>query len=255
MADLSVWIADSSIVPDRYTDSVSGDAADLNNGNTDAFCVIHYEVLDPLPSYTISVQISSNGIAWDDSDADPENLTAGPGVAVLKFTRSVRYARASLNVVDGPGDIRLGCEFLTAEPAVGEVVPVELVYDPQVPAPSELQEVRIYCGSGMNIKFAPEAPTSIAASEYWEVRVGQLYSSASEPPTILSYKVATGNLTVDVDTGDIIADLAANETEDLDPSPSVRTFVELWRIGVGDDNTGPVARAIAKVIDTVRPAP
>lgn len=101
-------IKGTSIVPDRYTDSVTGTAVDLNNGGGKAYFVVSYESLDPVPSYTLQVQVSSNGSSWTDSDADPVLLTDGPGVAIIAFTRSVRYARASLNVVDGPGDIRLG---------------------------------------------------------------------------------------------------------------------------------------------------
>jgi hypothetical protein len=178
---------------------------------------------------------------------------ASDGGSLLYF--GLQYERKGDTFTDAQIASIIAAGFGQPVDPAPDIAPIQLTYDPLAPAPAELQEVRIYCGSGANIKFSPATPTPIAASEYWEVRVGQLYSSASEPPTILSYTAIAGNLTVNTDTGDIVADLAANETEDLDPSPSVRTFVELWRIGVGDDNTGPVARAIARVIDTVRPAP
>lgn len=101
-------IKGASIPPDRYTDSLTGTAVDLNNGGGKAYFVVSYEVLDSLPSYALQVQVSSNGSSWNDSDADPVTVTDGPSVVLIAFTRSARYARLSLNVVDGPGDIRLG---------------------------------------------------------------------------------------------------------------------------------------------------
>lgn len=102
-----------SIVPDRYTDSVSGTGVDLIQGDGPAFCFISTELLDALPSYTVQIQESDTGSGWTDSDTDPVTITeTDPAAQVIRFTRRRRFVRASLNVVDGPGDIRIAADFV-----------------------------------------------------------------------------------------------------------------------------------------------
>lgn len=244
---LSDYFSGISIEPGTYTDSVTGSAVDFNNQANIAYAVIQAVLRDDAPTYTLTVQVSSDGVAWGDSDLDPVAIGTGVDekfVEIGQFSRDVRYARASLNVVDGPGDIDLCVTLMSAPVATdADVAPIALSYDPEAQYVAESSAIIIPRGSGLPIIFSPSTPAEIVAESNWEARLGV----PGQTPVIFS--VAEGNMTVDTETGDITINPEIADTSAL----SIRNvvYLELWRKGSGDDNNSLLFRCPVTVVRTL----
>lgn len=244
---LSDYIGGVSIVPDRITDSATGDGVDLQGGADTAYAIVSTELLDVTGTlaYTFSVQVSADNLAWDDSDADPVEVSVSdPTQTIISFTRSERYARVSLNVTDGPGDLRVGANIVVPPVASdSDVAPLSLTYDPEAQYVAESSAIIIPRGSGLPILFSPSTPTAIVAESNWEARLGV------PGQTPITFSVADGNMTVDTETGDIEINPDIADTSAL----SIRNvvYLELWRKGSGDDNNSLLFRCPVTVVRTL----
>lgn len=130
-----------------------------------------------------------------------------------------------------------------AEPS-SQVAPPAIAFNPLVPAPDEdhADPIRIYRGSGLPIaRFVPSAPFAAIAAE-WRVRLG------SRTTTILEFTAGAG-LIVDEAVGIITANPSAAQTSGLPLDRPL--WLELWRIGTGDDRTVPIVRRRAIAVSTL----
>lgn len=115
----------------------------------------------------------------------------------------------------------------------GSVVPIDVPFVPSQQAIDNVDSIVIYRSAGAPVvRFVPLTPFG-AVPNQWSVRIG------TRTGTLFTLTSGSG-LDVNESTGTITANPTIAQTASLPLDQIV--WIELWRVGTGDDNTAPVAR-------------
>jgi hypothetical protein len=192
---------------------------------------------------------TSTWVAHNDADWADYLITttedAGTGVysaALPAGAESWTHIRHHNGVSAGEADLVQFRNTTAAVPIAG-LSPVSISFDSTTPAPEPpVEPLRIYRGAGAPVyRFVPTVPFTTSAA-HWSCRIGTRSST-------LITLTSGGGLTVDETNGTIIANPTAAQTATL-PLDKV-CWLELWRIGAGDDNTAPVVRRKLQILRTL----